>query len=67
MLNHCLKSVLTNFEHDKQSFNTLIPPSHDSAAVTVGRISRLSGPVRFSVVIPLQRSALQAMWPRCKY
>ena len=31
MLNHCLewdKWVLTNFDHDRQWFNTLIPPSH---------------------------------------
>jgi len=49
MLNHCLewdKWVLTNFDHDRQWFNTLIPPSHESAAVTVYCISRLSGPVR---------------------
>jgi len=38
--------VLTKFDHDRQWFNTLIPPSHESAAVTVDFISRLSGPVR---------------------
>ena len=38
--------MLTNFDHDRQWFNTLIPPSHESAAVTVDGISRLSGPVR---------------------
>ena len=27
--------MLTNFDHDRQWFNTLIPPSHESAAVTV--------------------------------
>jgi len=32
--------------HDRQWFNTLIPPSHESAAVTVDGISRLSGSVR---------------------
>jgi len=49
MLNHCLewyKWVLTNFDHDRLWFNTLIPPSHESAAVTVDRISRLRGQVR---------------------
>jgi len=38
ILNHCLKWdkwVLTNFDHDRQWSNTLIPPSHESAAVTV--------------------------------
>ena len=32
--------------NDRQWFNTLIPPSHKSAVVTVDRISHLSGPVR---------------------
>jgi len=27
--------VLTNFDHNRQWFNTLISPSHESAAVTV--------------------------------
>jgi len=39
-LNHCLewyKCVLTNFDHDKQWFNT--PPSQEGAAVTVDCIS----------------------------
>jgi len=27
------KWVLTNFDHDRQWFNTLIPPSHESAVV----------------------------------
>ena len=64
MLNHCLewaKWVLTNFVHDRQWFNTLIPPSHKSAAVyfvcrTFGNfapsgtaISRLNGPVRLLI------------------
>jgi len=38
MLNHCLEWynwVSTNFDHDRQWFNTLIPPSHESAAVTL--------------------------------
>jgi len=35
-----------NFDHDRQWFNTLIPPLHESAAVTVDCISRLSGSVR---------------------
>jgi len=57
-LNHCLewdKWVLTNSDPDRQWFNTLIPPSHESAAcilfVTPSRtaISRLSGPVRLSL------------------
>ena len=51
MLNHCLewdKWVLTNFDHDRQWFNTLIPPSHYSTAVTVDCISRFSGPVRLA-------------------
>jgi len=39
-------TVLTNFDHDRQWFNTLIPPSHESAALTVDCISRLSGPLR---------------------
>ena len=38
--------MLTNFDHHRQWFNTLIPPSHESAAVTVDCISLLSGPVR---------------------
>jgi len=38
--------VLTNFDHDRQWFNTLISLSHETAAVTVDCISRLSGPVR---------------------
>jgi len=49
MLNHWLqwnKWVLTNFDHDRQWFNTLIPPSHESAAVTVDCMSLLGGPVR---------------------
>ena len=41
--------MLTNFDHDRQWFNTLTPPSHKSAAVTVDCISRLSGPGRLSV------------------
>jgi len=52
MLNHCLewyKWVLMNFDHDRQWFNTLIPPSHESAAVTVDCISRLSGPVMLAL------------------
>jgi len=52
MLNHCLewdKWVLTNFDHDRQWFNTLIPLSHESASVTVDCISRLSGPVRLAL------------------
>ena len=53
MLNHCLewdKWMLTNFDHDRQWFNTLIPPLHESAAVNVDCISRLNGvgPVRLS-------------------
>ena len=53
MLNHWLewdKWLLTNFDHDRQLFNTLIPPSYESTvscgAVTVDCISRSSGPVR---------------------
>jgi len=46
MLWEPLKWVLMNFEHDRPWFNTLIPPSHESAAVTGDCISRLSGPVR---------------------
>jgi len=38
--------VLTNFDHNRQWFNTLIPPSLESAAVTVDCISRLSEPVK---------------------
>jgi len=41
-----LSGVLTIFDHDRQWFNTLIPPSHESAAVTVDCISRLSETVR---------------------
>ena len=40
------KWVLTKFDHDRQWFNTLIPPSHETATVTVDCVSRLSGPVR---------------------
>ena len=39
------KCVLTNFDHDRQWFNTLIAPSHQTAAVTVDCISRASGSV----------------------
>jgi len=53
VLNHCLewdKWVLTNFDHDRQWFNTLIPLSHEAAAVsgvlTLDCISGLSGPVK---------------------
>ena len=49
MLNHWLewdKWVLTNFHHDRQWFNTLIPLSHETAAMTVDCISRLCAPVR---------------------
>ena len=49
MLSDCLewdKWVLTNFDYDRQWFVTLILPSHETAAVTVDCISRLSGPVR---------------------
>jgi len=52
MLNHCLewdKWVLTNFDLDRQWFNTRIPPSHQSASVTVDCISRLSEPVKLSL------------------
>jgi len=38
--------VLTNFDHDRQWFNTLIPPLHESAAVIVDCISRFRGSVR---------------------
>jgi len=53
MLNHCLqwyKWVLTNFDHNRQWFHTLIPPLHESAAVsvTVDCISHLSEPVRLT-------------------
>jgi len=49
LLNHCLersKWVLTNFDHDRQWFNTLIPLSHESTSVTIDCISRLSRLVR---------------------
>jgi len=52
MLNHWLewdKWVLTYFDHDWQWFNTLIRPCHESAAVNVDCISRLSGPVRLAL------------------
>jgi len=38
--------MLTNFDYDRQWFNTLIQPSHETADVTVDCISRLSGAVR---------------------
>ena len=40
-----------NFDHDRQWFNTLIPQSHESAAVTVDcrPISRLCGLERLSI------------------
>jgi len=47
MLYNCLewyKWVLTNLYHERQLYNTLIPPSHESPAVGL-RISRLNGPV----------------------
>jgi len=49
MLNHCMewdKWVLTNFDHDRQWFNTLMPPLKETAAVTVDCISRLNAPLR---------------------
>ena len=58
-LNHCLerdKWVLTNFDYDRQWFNTLISPLHESAAVyfvcsTFGNCDfSLSRPVRLSVL-----------------
>ena len=45
MLKHLLESE-TNFDHNRQWFNTFIPPLHETAAVTVDCISRLSGLVR---------------------
>jgi len=47
MLYNCLewhKWVLTNLYHDRQLYNILIPPWHESPAVGL-RISRLSGSV----------------------
>jgi len=41
--------VLTNFDHDRQWFNTLISPSDESAAVTVDCISLLSRPVELAL------------------
>jgi len=57
MLNHCLewdKWVLTNFDHGRQWFNTLIPLSQPQwcilfVAPSETAISHLSGPVRLSV------------------
>ena len=40
---------VNELDHDRQWFNTLIPPSHESAAVTFDRYSRLSGPVRLAL------------------
>jgi len=51
VLNHYLewdKWVLTNFDYDRQWFNTLIPSSHESAAVTV-TISCLSRPLKLAL------------------
>jgi len=51
MLYNCLewyKWVLTNLSHDRQLYNTLIPPSHESPAVGL-RISRLSGSVELTL------------------
>jgi len=51
MLYNCLewyKWVLTNFYHDRQLYNTLIPPLHESPAVGL-RISRLSGSVELTL------------------
>ena len=50
MLNHCLewdKWVLTNFDQDRQWFNTPIPPSNESAAVTVDCIHAWVDPLRY--------------------
>ena len=47
MLYNCLewyKWVLTNLYHDRQLYNTLIPPWHESPALGL-RISRLNGSV----------------------
>ena len=43
--------MLTNFDYDRQWFNTLIPPSYETAAVTVDCVSRLSGPVRLALYV----------------
>ena len=48
--------MLTNFDHDRQWFNTLIPLSHESAAVTVDCISPLSEREVYQHVIPHQTS-----------
>jgi len=40
--------VLTNLYHDRQLYNTLIPPLHESPAVGL-RISRLSGSVELTL------------------
>jgi len=51
MLYNCLewyKWVLTNLYHDRQLYNTLIPPSHESPAVGL-RISLLSGSVELTL------------------
>jgi len=47
MLYNCLewyKWVLTNLYHDRQLYNALIPPWHESPALGL-RISRMSGSV----------------------
>jgi len=51
MLYNCLewyKWVLTNLYHDRQLYNTLIPPSHESPAAGL-RISRLSGSMELTL------------------
>jgi len=67
-LNHCLewdKWALTNFEHDRQWFNTFIPPSHESTwcalfvAPSRTAISRLSGPWNYQYVILRQTSIVE--------
>jgi len=61
-LNRCLEwNKYTNFVHDKQWFNTLIPPSNESAAVYF--VCRIFGNVDFTLdwtrdVIPRYTSTL---------
>jgi len=52
--------VLTNFDHDRQWFNTRISPSHETAAVTVDGISCFSGSVTLILrYIPHQTSIVE--------
>ena len=64
ILNHRLEldfRVLTNFDHDRQWFNTHIPPSHETAAVTV-ECTREVNTTLYHVILPSHSYRLSLQW-----